>query len=163
MELVTPPVVGPGPQVPPLTPQQKADWNNFLDFTQKEGYMGNPILDDRNKNLGNYLMQKYRALNPHATITYNDVPRVQQELQDYRNNLVNQYKSGHAVMDDIKSEDEIMPGLSPADGWLGSKTSSHRFPVAALTVNNNGKVATTNYGTDTQKYDADMAKLKGGK
>lgn len=146
---------------PPLSNQQKNDWNRFIDFTDQQGYKGNPLLDERDKNLGLYLMQKYQSLNPKTSITYQDVPRVQAELQDYRNHLVDLYKSGKASVDGIKSEDEIMPDLSPVDGWLGSKTSSHKFPVANMTQNNNGAVSTTNYGTDTQKYDADMAKLKG--
>ena len=56
----------------------------------------------------------------------------------------------------MKSPDEIMAGLSPVDGWLGSQTSSHKYPVAMLT--NNG--VTQNFGTNTAAYDAAMANMK---
>jgi hypothetical protein len=147
------------PTPPPLTNQQKTDWNSFLDFTDKEGYKGNPILDDRSKQLGQYLMQKYRTLNPKATITYDDVPRVQQSLQDYRNQVVQKWRADHSVMP-VKSEDEIIPGLSDVDGWLGSKTSSHKFPVGGIT-NTDGSIQ--QYGTNTAAYDAAIAKINKGK
>lgn len=140
-----------GVPVPPLTNQQKQDWNGFIDFVDKSGYKGNPVLDDRNQQLGSYLMQKYRSLNPKATITYQDVPRVQSALQEYRTNLVNQWKAGKvAPMEGVKTEADIMPQLSEVDGWLGSKTSSHRFPVAVAT---NADGTKTNYGVNTAAYD----------
>lgn len=154
-QVQTPPQQQAAPQVPPLSDKQKQDWNSFLDFIDKEGFKGNPVLDDKDKQLGLYLMQKYRSQNPKATITYQDVPRVQAELQQYRNGVVNQWKAGK-IQTDAKSEDEIMPNLSKIDGWLGSKTSSYKFPTANL--NNNGKVI--NYGTDIKSYDAAMGKLK---
>lgn len=146
------------PTPPPLNNQQKSDWNGFLDFVDKSGYRGSPLLDQKDKNMGMFLFQKYQSLNPHTTITYNDVPRVQSELQNYRNDLVNKYKSGKVQIDGIKSEDEIMPDLSVADGWLGSKTSSHKFPVATLTQTNNDGTTVTNFGTNLQAYDN---KIKG--
>lgn len=138
---------------PPLTDAQRQEWNRFLDFTEKEGYKGSPLLDDRNKNLGLYLMQKYKTLNPKSTITYQDVPRVQSELQNYRTNLVNQWKSGKMVASpDIKSEADIMAGLSPVDSWLGSKTSSHKFPIAVATTSTGQQ---QNYGTNVAQFDKD--------
>lgn len=138
-------------QVPPLNTQQKNDWNNFIDFVDKQGYKGNPVLDDRNKQLGLFLMQKYKSLNPKTSVTYQDVPRIQQELQDYRNTLVGQYKKGLVAPDEsVKTEADIMPNLSPVDGWLGSKTSSHKFPVAVAT---NAQGQTQNFGTNVQAYD----------
>lgn len=144
----------------PLSNGQRQEWNSFLDYLQKRGVKGNPALDNRDTGLGQKLMEEYRAQNPHFSLTYDQVPQVQQDLQDYRNSLVQQYKSGKAaVTPDIKSADDIMPDLSPADGWLGSKTSSHKYPVA--TLNNNGTVQ--NYGTNISAYDAAMANIKNGK
>lgn len=137
--------------VTPLTPVQKQQWNLFQDYMQKNGLAGNPALDDRNKGLGQYYFQQFAAHTPGFSLTYQDVPRVQQELQDYRANLVNQYKAGKiAPSDDIKSEADIMGNLSPVDSWLGSKTSSSRFPVATAT---NSQGQTTNYGTDVSAFD----------
>lgn len=143
-----------GSITPPLTDNQKQDWNQFIDFVDKQGLKGNLILDDKDKGLGMYLMQKYKSLNPKATISYQDVPRVQQTLQDYKATLVDQYKKGLiAPTDSIKNpETDIMGGLSPVDGWLGSKTSSYKFPVAQAT---NADKSATNYGTNTQAFDKD--------
>lgn len=140
---------------PKLTPRQKLEWNNFLDFMDKSGYKGSPVLDERDKNLGKFLFDKYKSMTKGVTLDYRDVPRVQQELQDYRTDLVNKYKKGLVQADSsVKTDADIMPNLSQVDGWLGSKTSSHKFPVAIGTQNVNGAVKTTNYGTDLDKYNA---------
>jgi hypothetical protein len=145
----------PQQQPPPgLTPQQRAQWNMFIDYLDKQGVKGSPLLDQRDKNLGQYYFQKFASTNPGLQITYNDVPRVQQELQDYRNNLVGQWKAGKVQGVDIKTEDDIMPGLSNVDGWLGSKTSSYRYPTASSTVTANGKTSKVDYGTNTEAFDA---------
>jgi len=147
-------------QVPPqLTPVQKQQWNQFIDYLDKTGYKGNTMLDDRDKNLGQFLFDKYRHETPGVTITYQDVPRIQQAMIDNRKEAVNLYKTGKAQFD-VNDESEIMPNLSAVDGWLGSKTSSHKFPVAMATINNKGKVTTTNYGTDMDKYNKEHGKTK---
>lgn len=141
---------------PELTPSQKNQWNAFVDYMDKSGYKGSQLLDDKDKNLGQFMFDKFKQTTPGITLTYMDVPRVQQDLQNYRNNLVTQYKAGKIAPDEsIKSEDDIMAGLSPVDGWLGSKTSSHKFPVAMATSNVNGNVTTKNYGTNVSQFDAD--------
>lgn len=144
---------------PQLTPKQRQDWNSFIDYLDKSGYKGNPMLDDRDKKLGQFLFEKYRHETPGVTITYQDIPRIQQSMQDIRKDAVNMYKTGKAQFD-VKSEDEIMPNISAVDGWLGSKTSSHKFPVAVATVNNQGNVTTTNYGTDMERYNKEHGKTK---
>jgi len=148
------------PQQPPpgLSPLQRLHWNNFIDYLDKQGVKGSPLLDQRDKNLGQFYFQKYASTNPGLSITYNDVPKIQQELQDYRTNLVNQWKSGKAKIDSIKTEDEIMPNLSPADGWLGSKTSSYKYPNYVQTDTKAGNTTTNNYGTT--KFDEIAAQLK---
>lgn len=145
-----------GPPQPPLTPQQKAQWNSFLDYLEKIGYKGSPLLDNKNTALGAKLLDQYRGINPDFNLTYDNVKDVQQELQDYRNTLVNQFKQGKAVVDGVKSADEIMAGLSPVDGWLGSKTSSWRFPVATLTSTTPNGTTKKDFGTDLAAYDAAM-------
>jgi len=147
-----------GTPIPPLTDQQKIQWNRFIDFMDKEGYKGSDQLDNRDTNMGKFLFQKFKSKNPDVTITYDDVPRVQADLQNYRQHLINQYKSGKMVdkNNDIKDPDkEIMPGLSQVDGWLGSKTSSYKFPTAAAT---NLDQTVTNYGVNTGAYDTARGK-----
>lgn len=147
-------------QTPPpgLTPLQRNQWNQFIDYLDKQGVKGSPLLDQRDKNLGQYYFQKFASTNPGITITYKDVPRVQQELQDYRNGIIGQWKTGKVQIPDVKAEDEIMPGLSQADGWLGSKTSSYKYPTASVTTVKNGVTSKKDYGTNTEKYDAENLK-----
>lgn len=145
-----------GAAVPnPLTNDQKVHWNNFVDYLQKTGYKGSKALDNRNMAMGENLLAKFNQMNPGSQIRYEDVPMVQSELQKYRQDLVNRWKSGKAEgTPDIKTEDDIMPGISQVDGWLGSKTSSYKFPTAVVTQSDGNKV---NYGVDTKLYDAYMA------
>lgn len=141
-----------------LNPDQRAQWNAFVDYLQSKGMKGNPALDNRDTGLSQQVFNSYKAQNPHFTLTYDQVPAVQQDLQNYRDQIIQKWKANPSTIPDAKSEDEIMPNLSPADGWLGSKTSSHKYPTA--TFNNNGVVQ--NYGTDLGKYDAAIAKIKSG-
>ena len=143
---------------PPLTPQQKMQWNQFIDYLDKAGYKGSPLLDNKNTALGGKLIEQYKKANPDFSLGYDNVKDVQQELQDYRNNVVNQYNQGKAVVDGVKSADEIMAGLSPVDGWLGSKTSSWKFPVATTTSQTPQGTVKKDYGTDIAAYNAAMYK-----
>lgn len=149
------------PQKPqPLTPEQRDAWNGFIDYLQKTGYKGSTALDNRNMALGQNLLNRYNAmLPPEKRISYEDVARVQQELQDYRANLISKYKAGKVAADSsIKNVDtDVMPNLSPVDGWLGSKTSSYKFPTAVLTHSDGTK---TNFGTNTEAYDNTISKIK---
>lgn len=138
------------PPLKPLTDQDKNHWNAFVDYLEKTGYKGNTALDNRDTNMGKNLLERFNAQNKSNNITYNDINRVQQEIQNYRTNLVNQWKTGKMVAPDVKSEADIMPGLSAPDGWLGSKTSMHKFPVATLKTSD-GSVK--NYGVNTALFD----------
>lgn len=146
------------PEDPALTPQAKSKWNQFVDYLDKSGYKGNALLDDRNKGLGVRLMNQYKNINPSFDLNYEQVKQVQQELQDYRSKVVQDYKAGKVKIDGIKSPDEFMADLSPADGWLGSKTSSHKFPVAMLTKTDPTGTQTQNFNTDIAAYDAARTK-----
>ena len=145
-----------GPGTPPLTVKQRQDWNRFIDFMDKSGYKGSKDLDNRDTNLGRFLFQRFKSQNKDVGLTYEDVPRVQQELQDYRNLLLQQFKGGKIKPEGMKDpEKELMPGLSAVDGWLGSKTSSYKFPTAVAT---DAQGQTTNYGVNTESYD--QARMK---
>lgn len=143
-------MTGPGDGTMALPPQKKENWNNFIDYLDKAGYKGSAALDNRDTNLGKTLVAKYNTLYPKQAISYEDVPTVQAELQKYRQTLVDKWKAGKSTSDGVKSEDEIMPGLSKVDGWLGSKTSSYRFPVATMTHTDGTK---QNFGVNTDIYD----------
>lgn len=140
----------------PLNNDEKAQWNSFVDYLDKRGMKGNVALDNRDTGLGQQLLNEYKAQDPHFTLGYDKVSQIQQDLQDYRGNMINKWKANPAIIPDVKTPDEIMPNLSPSDGWLGSKTSLHKYPTATLT--NNGVVQ--NYGVNTAAYDAAMANIK---
>ena len=142
----------------PLTNDMKSQWNGLIDYLDKRGYKGSPDLDNRDTRLGERLMNEYKAQNPHFTLTYDQIPVIQQGLQDYRTEALKKIKSGGATVDGLKDDSEFMAGLSPSDGWLGSKTSSWKYPTATLAVNGD----TTKYGVNTAAYDAAIAKLKNG-
>lgn len=132
-----------------LTTDEKNRWNKFIDFVALQKMANNPILDQRNKQVGMSLLQKFNMAHPDSALSTDIIPIVQQSLQDYRNDLINQWKAKKVVGEDIKTEADIMPNISPVDGWPGSKTLSHKFPTA--TAEDNGKVI--NYGTDTEAFD----------
>jgi len=137
------------PQIPPdLTAAQKANWNKFIDFVANQKMAGNPTLDQRNKQVGMGLLQKFNYANPQQALPLTIVPQVQQSLQSYRNELVNNWKAGKAHVDGVKTEDDIMPNLSQTDGWPGTKTLSSRFPVASMTTTTPTGTTTKNLGTD---------------
>lgn len=147
-------------KVPPLTPEEKKQWNGFVDFLDKAGLKGSPMLDNRNTAMGAKLMEEYRKANPSFSLTYDRVKDVQGDLQTYRADMVDKFKNGKIVVEGVKSEEEIMPGLSSVDGWLGSKTSSWKFPTALLTESSG---ANKNFGVDISAYEAATQNLRKNK
>ena len=140
-----------------LSTSEKTNWNKFIDFVAMHNMSNSPVLDQRNKQVGNSLIQQYNFTNPKNALPNDITPRVQQELQDYRGNLISQYKAGKIqATPDIKSENDIMPTISPVDGWPGSKTLSHKFPVASTNTDNAGVKSTKDFGTDVAAFDKDQ-------
>lgn len=113
-----------------LPPAKLDEWNKFIDFVDSKGYKGNPTLDIKDKNLGQSLFTQYRASNPGAQLSYDDVLPIQQHLSAYRDWSIAQAKAGKVAMDPAAGAnyENYMQGLSQPDGWFGSKTSSHKFP-----------------------------------
>lgn len=146
------PVSAPSEKTLPI--EKKQAWNTFVDYLDQLGYKGNAALDNRNTNLGQQLMAKFNADHPNMPLSYADVPVVQSELQNYRQSLVNKWQGGQASADGVKSADDIMPGLSKVDGWLGSKTSSYKFPTASITNQTTGQKQ--QFGLNTDLYDKAM-------
>lgn len=140
----------------PLTPEEKGKWNKFIDFVGANKMTGSPLLDQRNKSIGMGLLQKFNMSNPKDALPLDVVPRVQADLQDYRTNLVNQWKAGKISPNaDVKTEADVMPGISPVDGWPGTKTLSSKFPTASVTITTPVSKTVKDYGTDTESYDKD--------
>lgn len=138
----------------PLTPAEKANWNKFVEFVSAQKMTNNPVLDQRNKQVGMSLLQKFNYANPSNSLDTNIIPRVQQDLQNYRSGLVNQWKAGK-IQSDAKSENEIMPNISLVDGWPGTKTLSSKFPSAQVTVTTPTGTTVKDYGLNTDQFDKD--------
>lgn len=152
-----------GAMIPPkgLSPDDKNRWNKFVEYVAKQGQANNPQLDQRNKQLGMSLLQRFNYANPQDALPMDIVKNVQQEIHNYRTDLVNKWKKDPTVINEpIKDESEIMSKISPVDGWPGTLTLSHKFPVGTLTEVKDGKKTVQNFGTDLSKYDAVVASKK---
>lgn len=125
-----------------LSPTEMEQWNSFLDYVKDQGYEGSSDLNTKNKNLGATLFSDFKKTNPNLTIDYDIVPAVQNEMQ-----ILGQSARDFAARRNDPNAKNLMTGVSPVDGWFGSKTSQFRFPSAVL-VNqrNNQTVGTQNLG-----------------
>lgn len=129
-----------------LTTTQMQHWNEFVQFVESKGYKGSTDFDKRDTNLGKNALEAYKRINPDFSISYNDIPSVQQGIADTRNFAIDKLKGGKAKLADGldagKDYEKFMPNISKVDGWLGSKTSSHTFPKAYLDEFVNGQQVT---------------------
>lgn len=123
------------PKTRKLTPAEMAQWNQFLDHVKSKGYEGSADLNVKNKNLGASLFADWKKGNPNATINYDIVPSVQQEMQNLKTSA-----QGFAQRRGQANADQIMAGVSPVDGWFGSKTSQFRFPGLTTETYSNGQL-----------------------
>lgn len=133
-----------GGQTPPrkLSVQEMSEWNMFLDHVKGKGLEGSPTLNTKDKNLGQSLFDEFKKTNPNVSIGYDIVPAVQQAMQELRGNTQSFLKRKGQP-----DAEQVMSGISPVDGWFGSKTSQFRFPSATLIQEHNGqKVAQRNLG-----------------
>lgn len=130
----------------PLNPQQRGDWNKFLDFLNKEDAVQG--LSDPNEAMAQ--MKKFNTANPGSTINHDMVPYVQYEQQQLRNGEEFAGITGEKLQ-------KLRSGLSPAfmerdisavDGWMGPKTAMQYYPTAMS--QKDGKF--TNHGTNLEEY-----------
>lgn len=106
-----------------LKPEELTQWNQFLDYVKAKGYEGSEELNNRSKALGESLFNDFRKENKNITIGYDIVPHVQTEMTKLRDNARDFAKRHNQA-----GWEKIMEGISPVDGWFGSKTSQYRFP-----------------------------------
>lgn len=124
------------------TPQQREEWNGFLDSLDKQGIGGKPDLDQPGAGL-KYL-QQYKKTNPKVSLTPEQVQNIQYEQYQIRKG--EQFgKLNKMQLEHLRS------GLSPAylerptsdvNGEINAATSKLYYPA--------GKA----YGTDIENYDA---------
>jgi hypothetical protein len=144
-----PPPTPPG--YTPLSTQQRADWNNFLDYLDKQKLGGNPILDKRDQTLGLQQMAAYKKANPNFSITPAMIPNIQYEQYMLRR--------GNSFPGMSSSDlNYIRKGMTPAymtrpisdvDSWLGSYTSKEYYPTAYRSDNQGNK---WDFGVNVEDY-----------
>lgn len=72
------------PKYKPVPSTKRKEWNDYLDYLQKEGIGGSKDLDDPAKNMGASSLEKYKKENPHVSLTKEDIPNIQYEQQQFR-------------------------------------------------------------------------------
>jgi hypothetical protein len=128
-----------------ITPEQKSEWNKFLDFVNEKGFRGNTDLDKKDTNLGKSLIEEYRKLNPESKISYDLIKPIQENvIQDWE--MMKKIRA----MQGVKAVNADDRQLSPPDGWLGSLTSNGYFPTAT-TSDDKGRII-KDWGHDLNGY-----------
>lgn len=124
------------------TPQQRTEWNGFLDYLDKQGVAGKPDLDAPGAGLKYF--QQYKKANPNLSLTPDQIQNVQYEQQQIRKG--DQFSSLNKMQ-----LDHLRSGLAPAyldrpvsdvNGQINAATSKLYYPA--------GK----SYGTDIEHYDS---------
>jgi hypothetical protein len=134
----------------PSTPQQRNNWNKFLDFMASKGMGGNADLDKRDKTRGLELLNEYNKRNPSAAVTPDFIPVAQYESQLIRKQqtfpglLPDQSKYAFAGL----APQFLQREISPVDNWLGSQTSKQYYP----TYERADKTRKVIFGTDFESY-----------
>lgn len=135
----------------PLTPQQRKDWNEFLDYLEKEGVGGKPELDKRDQSLGLKYLDQYRKLKPQSSVSKDIIPMVQ-----YEQYLLRKGDQFPGLKPDELNY--IRQSLNPAylnrpvsdiDSWLGSLTSRQYYPTARRGTNQG---ASYDFGVNFEDY-----------
>lgn len=127
------------------TPQQRTEWNGFLDYLDKQGVAGKPDLDAPGAGL-KYL-QQYKKANPNISLTPEHIQNIQYEQYQLRKG--EQFGSLNKMQ-----LEHLRSGLAPAylnrplsdiNGQINAATSKLYYPA--------GK----SYGTDIEHYDSAIA------
>jgi hypothetical protein len=122
----------------PMTPQEMNEWNAFIRFVKGKGVAGSKDLDKRDKNRGQELFNEFKAQHPKTSISYDIVPRAQQEFLNFQ-----KFHRAFKEKEGIKDQDQF-DQLSPADGWFGSYTSQQELiPMTQQVTNASGQVVSS--------------------
>ena len=135
----------------PSTPQQRSNWNQFLDYLEKKGVGGSKDLDARDKSLGKKLLDEYNKANPDKAVSEEFIPIAQHESYLIRK------KGQFAGMDEKQAKYAFhnLPEkfrnkeISPVDSWLGSVTSRQYYPTFERVSSSGPK---QQFGTSFEDY-----------
>lgn len=126
------------------TPQQRTEWNGFLDYLDKQGVAGKSDLDKPGAGLQYF--QQYKKANPDVSITPEHIQNIQYEQQQLRNGgtLGNLGKAQMDYMRQGMSDSYLSKPVPAANGQIDRATSGLYYPTA--------KSADTDHGTDIEGY-----------
>lgn len=138
----------------PLSVPQRQQWNDFLDYVDKQGLGGSTKLDARDQSLGLNLMNQYKKANPNFSITPADISRIQydQYLLRKGDSFPTLSAKQLAYARNGLNPAYMARAVSPVDSWLGSLTSKQFYPTA-IRRTAQGDI---NYGTDIENYTKDI-------
>lgn len=134
-----------------LTPVERKDWNDFLNYLDKKGVAGSKDLDARDKGLGLNYMKEYQKLNPKTSVNPDLVQNVQ-----YDQYLLRKGDSFNGMTPEQMNYMRkgfnpayLARDVSPVDSWLGSITSKLYYPQAYRSDNQGNKY---DFGTAIEDY-----------
>lgn len=135
----------------PSTPEQRNNWNKFLDFMASKGMGGNPELDKRDKTRGLEILNEYNSLNPSAKVTPDFIP-----IAQYESHLIRRQQTFPGLQPEQSkyafaklAPQFLNKPLSPVDNWLGSYTSKQYYPTYERAEEGKPKIS---FGTDFETY-----------
>lgn len=118
----------------------RSEWNNYVGWLETQGMKGKPELDSNQ--LGFKYLEDYRKLNPNSPLTKESIPQIQGYLQDYRNWVIENHKTGKRPISftetPLPDYSNFMPNLSRVDGYPGQYTTSVKFPSEYLNSSRQG-------------------------
>lgn len=140
-------------QLPPITNQNRNDWNLFVDWLEKKGVKGKAELDSNE--LGNKYLAQYIKETPTTSLTVDLIKPIQNDFQDYRTFAINEVKNKRGNFGVGVDESNFMKNLSNIDGLIGQYTSQVKFPLEYMKFRNKGtqdviRTDTIGYSTKPQ-------------
>lgn len=141
----------------PLPATKRKEWNDLLDYMQKEGVAGSSDLDKTDQQTGLSYLEKYRKDNPNTSLTKDDIPSIQYEQQQLRTG-------------------ESFPGMSPEQTRVLRKQMNSKYLERSNSDSTSQfnsslsrqyypsfKSGDKDYGTDIEEYMKDFSTPKGEK
>lgn len=126
------------------TPQQRTEWNGFLDDLDKKGMAGKADLDQPEAGLKYF--DQYKKANPDVSLTQEHIQHIQYEQQQLRKG--EQFgKLNKMQLEHLRAglpEGYLKRPVSEVNGQINAATSKLYYPA--------GKA----YGTDIENYDATL-------
>lgn len=137
--------VKPSPEEMPISNRTRQDWNDYIDWLDKNGVKGHPSLD--HNDLGFKMIEQYRKVNPSTSITKDMVVPIQKEFSKYRDYALKQVDKGEVQLAQGTTKDNFLKALSTVDGIPGQRTTSYKFPVGYMKDMNTGDVQNKGFMT----------------